>query len=757
MAAILNGFLPLRKKDNYARDRILNTRWGDAGISAPIHAAWSSQPPSTAEPSPELDSDLPPTPPQYQGSQDGVFIVYDEDEQRPSDDESLSAEKDHGLKMSLPWKKKSASHGRQPSINNVLHPRYGQAQKFDLMPPLATAEAAAIPLPESRISSPVNREVVNSPLARTTTGPPAMSFRSRLGSPNIGDMLSPVAEGFAKSGPSSRTTPVLSSLQYVQDAPPDRATAASPVRSAGSHVSSLHSYNSTAEGMGVATMSSQATTDEQMPEYHRPPSRGLGATMHMRASSRGPRAGSKGPRAGSVEPFARRAISVEPVDTGREITQTAEVVIPSSFDLQPVRRRAPSVEPARRRAPSIEPVNRRAPSVEPVRTRAPSVEPGSRRAPSVGPGNRRAASREPRGRRGFSVEPTRRRHHSEAPRKATRDSFSSNDGSAESGSDREISETEYWADTRFDRDFKSSRRPRRRRSIASPVTSPTASSFKAASPPLQAVALDSIAARAGLIGPGPLPAQRNVIRNRSQSRTRGLYADMHDDFRLLARDVHINMAHTQAPVVSAATTVVPSPATAIASSPTTTAAPALPQAPGTSIIPVASPISQQALSPALSSNSTFGACVAIHLEPERTGYSSDSSLTGLPTVASHSGASPSVPYARLTESSGGRAFLAAMARERKDQLRREERERARERVARRVEREKERLAVLNALSDCESITSAKSLGVSGAEKTRRFYGSSGLGVGYESDASLKSWTSKAEQKELVKNHEEIWG
>lgn len=145
----------------------------------------------------------------------------------------------------------------------------------------------------------------------------------------------------------------------------------------------------------------------------------------------------------------------------------------------------------------------------------------------------------------------------------------------------------------------------------------------------------------------------------------------------------------------------------------------------------------------------------MRLEPERTGYSSDSSLTGLPSVSYTPSDTEHANAGRLADTHGGRTLLAAMARERKDQLRREERERAREKVIRRMERERERIAAMNVLSDCESVVSGRT-SISAAEKTRRVYGSSGLGVGgYESDVSLRSW--KTDEKELVKSAEEIWG
>ena len=681
MAAILNGFLPARKKDQYAQDKILNTRWGDSGISAPIHGGWSTQS-SNVNTSPDLDRDLPPTPPQTTDNEDGVYIVRDETDQDSEEDEYAAPRENASITIPLPWKKKvkQPQHARKPSIPPSVSSRFPAAQRIDFsLPLLATAEAAAVPLPESRISSPINRDVVNSPLNRHGTTSPVLSFRSRLTSPNLGEMLSPVAEGFAKSGPSSRPTPVLSPLHYVQSIPLDRPPTASSMRSTGSRRSSLNSYTAN-NGMGLATMSSQGPIQDQSSEIPRPQSRGIGSTAHMRASSRGPSS-----RAQSVEPMTRRAASVEPINTYHDNIQTVEVVIPNMIDVQPVRRRTPSVEPSRRRAPSVEPVRRRAPSVE--------------------PGNRRAASREPRGRRGFSVEPTRRRHKSEAPRKTTRDSFSSNDGSDDTESEKETSDNEQNY-----RNF-TSRRPRRRRSIASPMSSPTAAVFQP-TPPL---AMDSIAARAGLIRPAaPVPIARP--RPRSMSRTRGLYGEMADDFRLLARDVHLD------------------------------------KDPG-SIHPTVSspqsqycPLTQQAPSPSLSSHSltlTSGLAAAIAMQDRESEI--------FYNIVSDSERSDITSRSRF-DNQGGKALLAAITRDRKDQLRREERERARERVVRRMERERER-PIVAPISDCESTTSRT---MTAAEKTRRVYGNSGL-AGYDSDASLKSWGGRSEHKELVKNAEEMWG
>ncbi|KAK5936699.1 hypothetical protein PMZ80_011070 [Knufia obscura] len=736
MAAILNGLLPSRKKDHSAQDRILNTRWGDSAISAPIHGGWSSSVSTSTQShqSPELDQDLPPTPPQVHDEEDGVFILRNGDGQDESEDEYVAADRENiTITIPLPWKKKKAtSHNRKSSLTGVLNPRFAAQRRMDSMPPpLATAEAAAIPLPESRISSPVGRNVTTSPI---------LSFRSRLASPNLGDILSPVAEGFAKEGPSSRPSPVPTSLQFVQAVPLDRPPTAGSTRSNLSRRQSLNSHSG--DGLGSGSMGSQATTDEQSLELSRPPSRGLATTAHMRASSRGPRANSRGPRAASIEPFARRAPSIEPVSR-RATPQAVESAVTGVLDSEPVRRRAPSMEPCVRRGPS--------------------VEPGSRRAPSAGPThNRRAVSREPRGRRrGVSIEPAPKvRFLSEAPRPTYRpDSFSSNDGSLETESDNDgSSESESFGQaSRFN-----TRRPQRRRSIASPMSSPTAASFgisqpsKPSPPPVLNTTFDSIAARAGIVHPKPPPpvSQRTAPRNRSQSHTRGLYADMHDDFRLLGRDVHI---------VNISSTQVTSPATAVAPSPVITQAPP-------SVLSSNS-ILQRTPSPALSSHPTsppLGSttAVATRTEPERTGYASDSSLTGLPSVSNHLHKHQHIHIhtntinnilERPTDTDGSKAMLAALAHERRDQLRREERERAREKVARKLEKEREKMLVLasNTFSDCESVASGT---ISGNEKTRRAYG------GYDSDATTGS-IGRARggsiggngNKLLVPSGEEMWG
>lgn len=794
MAAILHGLLPSRKKDHTSQERILNTRCGDSSISAPIHGGWSSNASTTAQSqsSPDLDQDLPPTPPQNHDEQDGVFIVQDEDGPNESGDEVAGADREN-LTITIPllWKKKkkASSHAKKSSLNDVLNPRFVAPRRMDLMPPpLAAPEAAAIPLPESRISSPVGR---------TATTSPALSFRSRLASPSLGDILSPVAEGFAKEGPSSRPAPVASSLHFVQTVPLDRPATAGSMRSSGSGRPSLTSYN--AEGIAAGTMSSQGTVDGPARDLSRPPSIGLGATAHMRASSRGPAANSRGPIAPSVETPARRAQSVEPINR-RATPQATGSVAPGVLDLEPVRRRAPSVEPYRRRAPSLEPSNRRAPSVEPisrrvtpragesvvpdahdlepvrrrapsvepprrrapsiepVARRAPSLEPNSRRAPSIGPShNRRTVSREPRGRRrGASVEPaTKVRFLSEAPRPTHRpDSFSSNDGSLETESDNDgSSESEaVGRGSQF-----TTYRPRRRRSIASPMSSPTTAAFSITQPsgtspsPDSTKNLDSIAARAGFAKPtSPALAQRRAPRNRSQSRTRGLYSDMHDDFRLLGRDVHKTNALVNQGTYSAAAAA-PSPII-------TQAAPS---------VLSSNSILQRAASPSLPLKpslppSDLVTAAANRVEPDRTGYASDSSLTGLPSISSRS---PNQQHSqfhshnlnnileRSTDTGGGRAMLAALAHERRDQLRREERERASEKVARKLERERERMLAMNTLSDSESVASGH---VSGSEKTRRVYG------GYDSDATTASTggakeRSSGERKTLVPSAEEIWG
>ena len=123
-------------------------------------------------------------------------------------------------------------------------------------------------------------------------------------------------------------------------------------------------------------------------------------------------------------------------------------------------------------------------------------------------------------------------------------------------------------------------------------------------------------------------------------------------------------------------------------------------------------------------------------------------------------------------------MLAALAHERRDQLRREDREAAREKIARKLEREREKNANAHlalagsAFSDCESVASTSGH-VSGSEKTRRVYG-----YEYESDTTTASASASAPvgrarggsvgvsgsgggsgggSKTLVPSAEEIWG
>ncbi|KAK5082716.1 hypothetical protein LTS08_006017 [Lithohypha guttulata] len=733
MAAILNGFLPVRRRDQFAQEKILNTRWGDATISAPIHGGWNDNPISQQE-SPNPDQDLPLTPPQIQNEREGVYIIRDGDDahsQQDWDDETTTKVRDNfTITIPLPWKKK-IKQNRRSIGSNVLKPQGTFIQRIEPMPLLATAEAAAtIPLPDSRVSSPIGR---------STTTSPVLSFRSRLASPSMGDILSPVAEGFAKDGPStsSRPTPVLSTLQSAETVPVERPSTASSTRSNPPRRSSLTSHHS--DGIAAATMTSQATMEDYSSDVQRPPSRGIGATAHMRASSHVSRPNSRGPRAPSVERFTRRAPSVEPVS---ELAEPPAIdptpVFQGVLNLEPLRRRAPSVEPLRRRAPSLEPHARRAPSIEPVPRRAPPADPFTRRAPSVETiSTRRALSREPRGRRALSIEPRPRvRFHSEAAPKPARrhDSFSSNDGSIDSESDNAgLLETDNALPNtvRFDRDYKSVRKPIRRRSIASPISSPTSAAFGITEVVVPSP-YNSLSAQVGVepATQSSIP-QRNAPRNRSKSRTRGLYADMHDDFRLLARDVAMSTT---------------TPAAVTSPSLTDASAAILPQY-GHNVLNAAN---LRTPSPALTSNpptslsSGIAVAAALRIQPEPQGYSSDSSLTALPSV-SHAGHPSTVQ--QQADNANGKAVLAAMARERKDQLRREERERAREKVARKLEHERERVLANSVFSDTESVASGS---MSGSEKTRRVYGGS---VGSEAE-----WQSLAiKNKTLVPNAEDIWG
>lgn len=828
MAAILNGFLPGRKKESFAHDRMLNARWGDTAISAPMHGGWAANSPSVTElqESPDLDRDLPPTPPQYHEEESGVFIVHDEDEHEHNDlDTTATNDRDNiTITIPLPWKKKhkGSSHGRKLSGASVLNPRFAPPKRLDGLQYFPTTEVTAVPLSENPSASPITRSTATSPV---------MSFRSRLCSPNMGDILSPVVEGFAKSGPSSRPALTHSQISFTEEETVDRPSTASSMRSVGSHRVALHAYG--ADGIGFGTMSSQATTEEQTTEMHRPPSRGIGATAQMRASSRGPRASSRGPRAASVEPFARRAPSREPVNNFTETSPAeASFVHQNVLDFEPLRRRAPSVEPARRRAPSVEPVSRRAPSVEPyqqrspsvdpvfrraplaepvarrapsvepisrrapsvepmsrrapsvepVSRRAPSVEPVSRRAPSIGPvpngvpsaepiATRRARSREARGRRGKSTDPAPRvRFLSEAPPNSRRpSSFSSNDGSVDSYDDTEApSEPESYAKMFLpDKDFTTSRKVRRRRSIASPMTSPTMASFgitAVAPPPMFAANFDTISSRVGLVQEAQPPVvKRNPPRNRSKSRTRGLYADLQDDYRLLAREVQKNNVVTKKAVTdnvyTPTTESLCQSNTATVTTPTTTCtctptAPNLPSTVKQTHHNVLNQSTHRAPSPALTSNpptsfASIGGTMAPRFEPERTGYSSDASLPSRHPLSNNA-------LEHYTDTAGGKALLTAMHRERMEQLRREERERARERVARKLSHEMEQDTAVSVFSDTESLTSGY---YSGSEYGTRFFSG---GVASESEYDTDRRTSGRKpytsgKKTLVPDAEDIWG
>lgn len=194
---------------------------------------------------------------------------------------------------------------------------------------------------------------------------------------------------------------------------------------------------------------------------------------------------------------------------------------------------------------------------------------------------------------------------------------------------------------------------------------------------------------------------------------------MHDDFRLLARDVQVATANSAAPAFAPTPIIVQ-------------------QLPTQSHVQsVLAQPAQRVPSPALTSNppGSFAQSMASRMspEPERAGYTSDSSLTGLPNIQSVS----------TSDSHGGKALLAALARERKDQLRREERERAREKIARKLERDRERV-----LSDNESTNGS----VAGNEQTRRVYGGS---IGSETEFAAIKGGLKG--KTLVPDAEDIWG
>lgn len=242
---------------------------------------------------------------------------------------------------------------------------------------------------------------------------------------------------------------------------------------------------------------------------------------------------------------------------------------------------------------------------------------------------------------------------------------------------------------------------------------------------------------------------------------------MHDDFRLLGRDVHIinssAIHHQHQPTL--ASPVAPSPIITqappnILSSNSILQSKHVPP-PALSAYPTSAP---KFSSPTPATAATGQPRTDLDRTQAAAGYTSDSSLTGvLPQASNHT-----------TEPKSGtatnKALLAALAHSHRAQLRREERERAREKVARRLERERERERALTTmvLSDCESVASAGHVSVSGSEKTRRVYG--GLG-GYtcagenDSDATTRSarggrtgsMTSGGSDKTLVPSAEEIWG
>lgn len=881
----------------------MNTRWGDAAISAPMHGGWSAGA-SQPQESPDLDRDLPPTPPQSNEVVDGVFIVHDEGVGNQSSDDAADGHERENVTISipLPWKKRKDSHSRkqsQPSVP-VINPKFAPPRRVDPMPPLNTTEPTTIlPPPENRVSSPI---------VRTTTTSPALSFRSRLANPSLADILSPVAEGFAKEGPSIRATPPISSMPEQEVDLIERPPTASSLRSNTPRRPSLTgTYNP--EGLGGMTMSSQAINDNQLPEHNRPPSRGIAATAHMRASSRGPRSSSRGPRSASVEPIPYRAASIEPyigrapsVDpvpmrapSVEAYTRRAAPVEPVEWrarsveplsrrapSLEPIGRRAPSVdpvarragsvEPRARRAPSVEPVARRDPSVEPisyraatvepysqrplpvepvafrpatvepyyrqaplvepimrrapsveratrmgrstephtrmrhpveptryqqnadvqpfvpaasdlepVRSRAPSVEPGRRRAPSAGPASkrgysvdpvnrredvderarrapadgaqarsRRAQSRESRGRRGVSVEPRPRvRFHSEVARARRRDSFSSNDGSDESDEDRGKFEPERFSPpSRHDPNFKTTRKPRRRRSIASPLTSPTLAAFNISQnagqsppppPPAHFTNFDTITSRVGSTRTIVPPAEkRPASRSHAESRPRGLYADVQDDFTTVAREVQHTDHRNETPV-NPLPIITQIPRHRGETSAKTT--PIITQIPRNVLT-----FSQRTGSPIAGMHQhqpIYQAGVGTIATNHYDGYTSDSSQ---PSLASMSGImSISSDNENLYDSVNGQAMLAGRARDRKDQVRREERERAREKVTRQLEHERERVMAVNVTSDHDGQSGSNLSGSgSGSERTRQ---------------SLTSDSGEyvVKQKVLVPNDEDIWG
>lgn len=475
-------------------------------------------------------------------------------------------------------------------------------------------------------------------------------------------------------------------------------------------------------------------------------------------AARGQSVGHYSRRGQSLEPFTHRRQRVDPVEYQDEAD--ASPVIPAVLDLEPLRRRAPSVEPTRRRAPSVDPADRRGVSSGPALRRGKSVEPTTGRAISRGPpgGLRRAQSREPRGRRGASVEPRPRvRFHSEvAHRIHRRDSFSSNEGSLESDEEKENFDSRHFSPpSRINPDFTSTRKPRRRRSIASPMVSPTVASFHAprnnelyALPPLT-TNLDSISSRAGLARSAITPVERRpASRNQSQTRTRGVYADLQDDFSMLAREVQSN-GRKGMPIMEPPTLIPHLPRTVFDPPSLVTQ---MPRNVLNSSSRTASPIVGP--NPPLY-QAGIGTLVNNQWDRERNGnisinvngYSSDSSQPSLPSTSQSNTTSSDYDRSNHNDDGGARAILASITRDRHDQLRREEREKAREKVTKRLERERERVLAINSanmgMSDCESGRD---------DRTRRVYGSS---VSAASDSEVEG--RREEEKVLVPDDDIIWG
>lgn len=424
MAAILTNLVPFKKKNRFNHDRILNTRWGDAAISAPMHDGRDAGASNQQEESPDLDKDLPPTPPQSNAVVDDIYIVHDEEGTR-SDGIAEGQERENAsINITLPWKRRKDSSGKkQPrSTTSAVTPKFAPSKRVEPMPALATAEAAAAVYPyDTRISSPVSR-------ATPTT--PVLSFRTRLADPNLADILSPVVEGFAKHGPSSRATPPIPSTREQAGTTEKPSTSSSPKSSMARRENATTACSS--EGFGDLTMCSQATTNEQLADFNRPMTRGIGSTARMRASSR-PRAYSRGPRSSSDEPDIDRPGSIESYTRRAPSNERVERRAPY---VEPIYRRTLSVDPPSRRAPLLDSISRRAASIEPhSRSRAPSLEPTVYRDKSARPYYRQASSAEPIlkiassaeracsrnhsidrfSHRGQSVEPFTRRDHSVEP------------------------------------------------------------------------------------------------------------------------------------------------------------------------------------------------------------------------------------------------------------------------------------------------------------------------------------------------------